>query len=234
MSVTLASPGRRREDPSGSDQGQIVNRGKQKDMVPTSARDPKGWEGEEKMDQSTTTADRPMPAVALMVIGGVLAAIGAFLTWFDLGPVGDVKGTDISGGVAVIVFGLLLVVAGILVSVRAAQTGARGWSITGLVAAIFTAAVGLWAAVAPESALTSLGASKVAEDAGISEALAEAALEQAFASGVLNATSSIGTWIVFLGGLLGIVGAILGIAFAGRRRRATSTATAASPPPPAT
>ena len=212
-----------------------VNQDKQRDMVRSRVRDLKGVEEVEAMEQSTTTSDRPMPAVLLMVLGGVLTVIGSFLTWFKVtaaGQSGDLKGTDINTGVAVIVFGLLVLVAGILVSVRAARTGGRGWSITALVVSIFITIIGLWSAVAPEGALTSLAKSDVAELVGISEAQAEAALEQAFATGVLNATSAIGTWIVFVGGALGLLGGILGIAFAGKRRRTATTATAAPPPPP--
>ena len=189
------------------------------------------------MEQSTTTADRPMPAVALMVIGGVVAAIGTFLKWFEVTSPGTTettiwKGSEMNVGTAIIVFGALVAVSGILVAVRAARTGGKGWSITALVASIFVAIVGLFSAVAPESAMTSLFKSDVSEQAGISRELAEAALEQAFATGLINATSAIGTWIVFVGGLLGMIGAIMGIAFARKRRAGTTTATAAPPPPP--
>lgn len=160
---------------------------------------------------------KPGSAVAAIAAGGIVAIVGALLTWFEIGGAGaDLKGTEISVGLGTLGAGILAVVAGGILWARAPRTGGRGWSITALIVGIVVLIIGAYAAFAPEDALSQFAATDVAEELGVSEAAAEAAIEQAIATGVITVSAGIGAYVVAVGGLIGTLGGVLGIGYARR------------------
>lgn len=155
-----------------------------------------------------------------MVLGGIVAAVSGFIPWFDLTGTGgteSVAGTDLTMGLGVIGLGAVLALAGVLAWVRAPTTGGKAWSVTAIVIGAILVVAGGTSAFAPETAVTAFASGDLAETLGITEAQAEAALEQAFLTGQLSATAKLGTWVLLAGGVLGLVGGIMGVAFARRR-----------------
>lgn len=187
------------------------------------------------MATTAPSVRRPTAAVGALVGGGILVVVGTLLPWFGLTASGDsdsVAGTDMSVGLGVLFFGVLLAVAGLVVWIRSARGLGRGWSIAAIVFGAFAGIIAMWSAFAPESALPSFAASDVSEQLGISETQAEGIVKAAIAQGLLGVSAKIGAFASSVGALLGIIGGILGVRSIRKPRPAMAQAAAVPPPPP--
>ncbi len=191
---------------------------------------------------SEPPSDRSPVLVAVGALAGAaLIFAGSFLKWFDVTGQGEhheFKGTDSPTGAGVAMFGVLIAIFVAVMLIRARKKGGRAWSITALIFAAFVLVVAAQSALAPEAALPTFAASNVAESLGISETLAQAAIEESFGNGSYQATSGIGAYMALVGSALSVAGAIFGIAWAKRFRRmplpvSLPAGAVPMPPPPA-
>lgn len=182
---------------------------------------------------------RPTTAAALAIVGGVVAAVGGVLDWFEIegirgpGSSQSFTGLDSNGGAAALVFGVLAAVFGLTLLLRGPRTGGRGSAVTALVMAAIALGISTFAAIAPETAIPVFVASDVAEVTGVSDEIARDLIEQQFDAGAWQASGLIGTFVSTAGSLIALIGGILGIGYA-RRRRAMAAAPAAPPAAPIT
>lgn len=171
----------------------------------------------------------------LAALAGVgMVAVG-FLTWYELSDSSSsetIKGLDTSAGLGVLAFGVVALVAGLVLFARGPASGgkASSWVITVVSVLAFIAAA--YTAFAPEQALVSFEASSVAETYGISDNQAEAILELAIEQGDLEAKAGLGAFLALAPTLLGSIAGIQGIKNAKRRgaEAAVAAAPAAAPP----
>jgi apolipoprotein N-acyltransferase len=180
---------------------------------------------------------RPTTAAALAIVGGVVAAVGGFLGWFEIegitgpGSSESFSGIDSNGGAAALVFGVLAAAFGLTLLLRGPRTGGRGSAVTALVMAAIALGISAFAALAPETAIPTFVASDVAEVTGVSDEIARDLIEQQFKEGAWQASALIGTYVSTAGSLIALIGGILGIGYS-RRHRAMAAAPAAPPPAP--
>ena len=160
--------------------------------------------------EAAPAANRMRAPSMLVLIGGVVGLASIFLSWFEFSGQGigtqPLKGTDLAMGIGTGVFAALLVLFGIIMLARGRG---RGLAITSIVFAALVVIIGIYAAFAPEAAITSFESSSVGDQIGVSKVQAEALLEQGFDSGILAAKSQIGSYLALAGGALGLVASIL-------------------------
>ena len=161
-----------------------------------------------------------------VLAGAVVVFVGSFLHWFTVTAAtgsSEVRGVDLPIGSGIDFLVVLVAAFGVVMLVRARKTGGRAWSIVALFFAAFVLILTAEATPAPESSITSWGAISLAEAWDISESHARKILEQGFANGDVNATSSLGAYLSFAGAILATGAAILGIVWAKRFRRVPET-----------
>src|SRR6266508_2717839 len=157
----------------------------------------------------------------VLLLRAILVIVSGFLAWFGLtfaGGSDDLKGFDLTMGVGAVVISAVVLILAILVIVG---VGRRALSITAIVLSAILLIIGAYAAFDPEGAITSFEAGSVADEFGITQAQAEAALEQAFANGDLSATGDIGAYVAAIGSLLALSAAIWGTATYKKDRKST-------------
>ncbi len=158
----------------------------------------------------------------LVVVGALLAGLGALQTWVTVGIANQpqldtpTKGTDIWQGLVVLGCAAILLV-GVLVS-RAVKGRTRT-----AVGGLLVAAGIVCASVAGAFLATASSAYSAIDDQTVVDALAKAtgatAEEvRAKACATLGCTTTVGTgpWLAIVGGLLGLLGGILVLAWASR------------------
>lgn len=161
----------------------------------------------------------------LAIAGGLLLAIGSFLTWAEVsggGTRGTASGTDGSDGWITLVAGAVVLVAGV---VLARGTGRRGLAVAAVVAALIGGGVGLYDALTAEDRVLDEVAATLSGELGATAQDVRAILDEAVASGELAISIGLGLFLVIGGGALGLVGGSLGLV--GR-----SVSSDAPPPPP--
>lgn len=174
--------------------------------------------------QATNERGNPQVKPALMVIvGSILAVVGTVMDWWTLsGPVfpsdRTEAGTNYTAGIGVLFVAIVMVVLGIIMWLRGNGGGGRGLAIGILIAALFGFFAAAYSAFAPEDAIKQFEAEDVSEDLGISKTQAELELENAFATGQMEAKAELGTYLATAGTGLALIGSIIGIVVGGRRR----------------
>lgn len=177
----------------------------------------------------------PWPIGGGVLLGAGIVVFASLLTWFtvtDPETSLEYSATDFAIGVGTDAFLVVVALLGIVMLARARKKGGRMWSIAVLVLSAMTLILILQATFSPEQVLPTWFAPGTAEEWGVSEEEAEAALEEGFADGTLSATSGIGAYLALAGNLLVTAAAILGIVWAKRFRKVVSLSPAPPPPPP--
>jgi hypothetical protein len=174
------------------------------------------------------TEGRASPVGPILAIGGgVVAAIGSFLTWLTVSAPGQFSnpnsGTDLGDGWITLVAGVLLVIAGLVILAGRSPAAVRAMAILAIVGGVVAAGDGLLNLATSRDQL--------AESVRTPNETQEAArrrVDVALDSGQVDLSAGIGLWMVTGGGIIGLVGGILGLTAA---RRAPTGATAAPPAP---
>jgi hypothetical protein len=164
------------------------------------------------MNEATTPARLPIGSV-LTIVGGILMAIGSFLSWAEISGGGQsesVSGTDASDGWVTLVAGLIAVGAGI----AALRAPKRQLALAAALAGGFGVGFGLFDALTlKDSALDSV-AEETAAASGVSFQELRTLLDVLIDSGQLGISIGIGLYVVIAGGILAIVGAAMQLAAA--------------------
>ena len=162
----------------------------------------------------TATQRRTPIGAWLMILGGVLAAVGSFMTWANV-TVSDVsasaKGTDGSDGYITLVAGIVLVLLGAV----ALRAGKRALAILAILVGGIAAGVGIYDAVTAEDSVLDAVAEQVAPQVGASVPAVRQILQQSADAGDLNLQIQIGLYLVIAGGALGLVGGVIGLVTGG-------------------
>jgi hypothetical protein len=156
------------------------------------------------------TAETPTTPIGpvLAIVGGVLLAIGSFLTWAEVSGGGQsesVSGTEGSDGWITLVAGVLVVAAGVAAFKAVRRPLAMLIIATGLVGA----GVGLYDALTAKENVISEVAEQSAAATGASVAEVRAVLDQLIDSGQIGISIGIGLYVVIVGGVLAVVGGAL-------------------------
>lgn len=174
-------------------------------------------------------AKKPTLAVALMVIGGALAAIGALMPWFKISLFGfsqALKGTEGSDGWVALVAGVLLVIAGIGTWTAKGKGGRAGLGVLALLAGLAAGGLALIDAATAEDSVIDAAGESLGPALGAPAQEAEDAVREWIDTGQLEIPMQAGIFMVIAGGALGLVGGIAGIA-----SRAAVPMLGAVPPP---
>jgi hypothetical protein len=189
------------------------------------------------MQSEAAPRKNPQTTPALLtIVGSVIALVGALLDWWTIGGTAAAEertevGTAFSSGAGALGLAVLIAILAVIMWVRGRYSGGRGWAIAAFILSLFLLFAAAYSAFAPEAAAQSFEASAVAEQLGISETQAEAALEVEIEQGLLEITTETGPYVSTAGGLLALIGTILGM-IAGKKARAS--AAYAAPPVAAT
>lgn len=158
------------------------------------------------------SSGRSAPIAAILAIaGGVLLAIGSFLTWAEVSGGGTsvtAKGTDGSDGWITFAAGLVVLAMGVLFM---RGGGKKVLAILAIVAALVGGGVGLYDALTAKDRVLDDAATELAGQFGGTPAQVRVLLDQAIDAGQLGITLGIGLYIVIAGGALGVVGGFLGM-----------------------
>lgn len=162
---------------------------------------------------------------AIIIIGSIVAAASTALVWMKLEAPDtetvEAKGLDLDAGMAVILFSVIAVVLAIIQLLRGATGRGRGQAIANIVMTAIVAAMAVWVLASPADVFAAQAADDVAEEVGISEDLAEAAIKDGVDAGAVDVTAQLGAFGALAGGLIGLVGSIMGL------RKAPKVATTA-------
>jgi hypothetical protein len=146
----------------------------------------------------------------LAIVGGVLLAIGSFLTWVTV----DVRaqdvsdsgtGIDVDDGWITLVLGVVLVVAGVI-NLRSSR---RALAVVAIVLGVLGLALGVWEIVTVEERALDAFAEELAPQFGISTGEFRALLDVAVEQGEVDISGGIGLYLVLAGSVLGVVGGAL-------------------------
>jgi hypothetical protein len=180
--------------------------------------------------QTATPRRAPIGAI-LMILGGVIAAVGSFMTWANV-TVSDVsasaKGTDGSDGYITLVAGIVLVLLGAV----ALRAGKRPLAILAILAGGIAAGVGIYDAATAEDSVLDAVAEQVAPQVGASVPAVREILQQSADNGDLDIQIQIGLYLVIAGGALGLLGGVIGLISGGSDRGEVTTT--GMPPDPST
>jgi len=180
--------------------------------------------------QTATPRRTPIGAI-LMILGGVIAAVGSFMTWANV-TVSDVsasaKGTDGSDGYITLVAGIVLVLLGAV----ALRAGKRPLAILAILAGGIAAGVGIYDAATAEDSVLDAVAEQVAPQVGASVPAVREILQQSADNGDLDIQIQIGLYLVIAGGALGLLGGVIGLISGGSDRGEVTTI--GMPPDPST
>jgi hypothetical protein len=174
------------------------------------------------------------PALAA-ILGGAAIVVGSLLTWIDAGggvSVGTVSVTGtprgsylmlgqvaLGAGIAVVVFGLLLLVIG---------RARRLFGLLVLAGGIVAIATAAYVASTPQDRYVDFGADAAAPAGQVDEV--RASLTNLFSVSNLTADPGIGSYVAIGGGAVAALGG-LGALFGRRRPKAEADAEASAPPP---
>jgi hypothetical protein len=171
--------------------------------------------------QTATPRRTPIGAI-LMILGGVIAAVGSFMTWANV-TVSDVsasaKGTDGSDGYITLVAGIVLVLLGAV----ALRAGKRPLAILAILAGGIAAGVGIYDAATAEDSVLDAVAEQVAPQVGASVPAVREILQQSADNGDLDIQIQIGLYLVIAGGALGLLGGVIGLISGGSDRGEVTT-----------
>lgn len=166
---------------------------------------------------------RPL-AGSLSIGGGLLLAIGSFLTWAEVsggGTRGSATGVDGSDGWITLVAGAVVFAVGVAF---ARGRGRRGLATVAILAALIGGGLGLYDALTAEDRVLGAVAASLADRLDATAEEVRGILDEAVAAGELGISIGLGLLLVIGGGALGLVGGSLGLA---RRPAAVD-----EPPPP--
>jgi hypothetical protein len=182
-----------------------------------------------------------LASFAATSLGGLLVGLGSLLHWGAVtvqvpGASGnaltsDVPGIDLTEGKITLVLGFALLVIGVVMrGIRAGSTARiLGWVI--VVASIVATGIGVFDIVRKESAFNSGAqdtAHRIANTTGLPYSDLLARIER-----YLVVDLRFGIYLVIAGGILGLIGGLLGIAWvSGRERRSAAQPVTDAPLPP--
>jgi hypothetical protein len=186
--------------------------------------------------------NRPPPlrlaSFVLTSLGGLLVGLGSLMNWATVGVNianatgnaldSDVPGIDLAWGKITLVLGLFLLIGGVLMRaiVSKRTAGSIGWSV--VVASVAATAIAVLNVVTKDSAFTSGAedtAQRIANTTGLPFEDILARMERFQAVDL-----KLGIYLVIVGGVIGLIGGLLGLAWVSRPDRAPEVADA--PPPP--
>jgi hypothetical protein len=181
-----------------------------------------------------------LASFAATSLGGLLVGLGSLLHWGAVtvqvpGASGnaltsDVPGVDLTEGKITLVLGFALLVIGVVMrGIRAGSTARiLGWAI--VVASIVATGIGVFDIVRKESAFNSGAqdtAHRIANTTGLPYSDLLARIER-----YLVVDLRFGIYLVIAGGILGLIGGLLGIAWVSGRERAEARPVTDAPLPP--
>jgi hypothetical protein len=181
-----------------------------------------------------------LASFAATSLGGLLVGLGALLDWGSVtvripGTTGnalssDVPGVDLAEGKIVLILGFALLVIGVVMRGISSGATARilGWVI--VAASIAATGIALLDVVRKDSAFNSGAqdtAHRVAATTGLPYDDLLARIQK-----YLVVDLKLGIYLVIVGGILGLIGGLLGIAWVSRRDRSERRSVAEAPPPP--
>lgn len=155
----------------------------------------------------TGSTRAPIGAI-LAIVGGVLLAVGSFLTWAQVSGGGtsvSAKGIDGSDGYITLVAGLVALGVGIAMMKQAK----RVFAVLAVLAGLIGGGVGLYDALTAKDSVLDAAAEEIAPQFGASADEVRALLDQAIDAGELSISISFGLYIVIGGGVLVLVGGVL-------------------------
>lgn len=152
---------------------------------------------------SRTTPIGPVLAIA----GGVLLAIGSFLTWVTVdvraqGVSDSGTGIDVDDGWITLAAGIVLVAAGAL-NLRSPR---RALAVLMVLVGVLGLALGVWEIVTVEDRALDAFAEELAPQFGISAGEFRALLDVAVEQGEVDISGGIGLYLVLAGSVVGIAG----------------------------
>jgi hypothetical protein len=171
--------------------------------------------------QTSTSGGSKAPAI-IAVVGGLLLAIGSFLSWATVSGGGDsvsASGTDGSDGYITLICGVIALAIGAAWFAKGA--GKRALAILVLLAGLIGGGVGVYDAMTAKDSVLDGAAEELAPSFGVPADQVRVLLDQAIDAGQLSISLSIGLYMVIGGGLLALVGGVLGM-----RARGTEPAAA--------
>ncbi|HEY7659263.1 MAG TPA: hypothetical protein VIC58_01535 [Actinomycetota bacterium] len=142
-------------------------------------------------------------AGALVLAGGVIAGVGSFLPWVEVstGPFSEqLNGIEGWEGKASLLAGVVMAVAGIRVFLGSYDAAAR-MRPSAVVGGLVAAGVGIYTAVTSTDQLLDAAGSS----------LARADVQRALDSGALELELAVGLYLVILGGIQGVLAAIVSV-----------------------
>ena len=187
--------------------------------------------------QSERSKNRQTTPALILLGGAALVLIGALLDWWRFTePANEdvLKGTEIAEILGSLLITGVVVLLAIIMWIRGARPewGGRGFAIAALVVSLIPVFLVLYSTFAPEDAFAQFAAEEVAEELGLSEEVAEGAIETGLEIGPLEVGAEPGTYIASLGAVLILVGSIMGIARGGRRHTGHGAGAYQGGPPP--
>jgi hypothetical protein len=176
-----------------------------------------------------SSAQRGAPVGAVIaIVGGVLLAVGSFLSWAEVTGGGvsvTAKGIDGSDGYLTLAAGAVA----ILVGLAGLRMGRRLFGVLALVAGLLGGGFGLYDALTAEDSVLDAAAEEIAPQFGVSVDEVRTILDEAIDSGQLDISISIGLIIVIAGGAIAAIGGVLMLA----RGAGPAASTAEAPAEPA-
>ncbi|HZD17224.1 MAG TPA: hypothetical protein VE669_03680 [Actinomycetota bacterium] len=169
--------------------------------------------------------------VPILLLAGLLAAIGSFLGWATLEAGGDTataSGIDGSDGYVTLVCGSVVAVVG-LVSIRRPR---RTMALLAIVAGMTSAGIGTYDALTAEDGAIDALAAQLADGFGVTEPRAHALLTEAVDRGLVGVSLQAGIFLVMGGGVLAIAGGTLLMAGGARPAASAGSGSAAAGPDP--
>jgi hypothetical protein len=154
-----------------------------------------------------TTGRRTPIAPLLTIVGGAIAVIGSFLTWFSLSGLleGSAKGIDASDGWITFTAGLIAAAAGLAALARG---GRRALGVLAILGGLAAGGVGVLDATTIRDQL----ADEISEQTGASADDVRVQIDQAVDAGQLEVTIGIGLYLVIAGGAVALVGGLMQVA----------------------
>jgi hypothetical protein len=179
--------------------------------------------------QSSASRGTPIGAV-IAIVGGVLLAVGSFLSWAEVSGGGvsvTAKGTDGSDGYVTLIAGLVAVAAGIAMM----RMGRRALAVLAILAGLVGGGLGLYDALTAEDSVLDAAAEEIAPQFGATAEEVRVLLDDAIDAGQLDISIAFGLFIVIGGGALAVVGGVMSLGGGKVPEMAVGAAVVSTPTP---
>ena len=162
------------------------------------------------------TEKKPLLGGAITLLGGILIIVSNVLNWGRVSVVSTGAHDEIKGGSIVLVFGIGVLVVGVLMLVAPSRGARLTLAIVAILAGLVSLLIAGVAAGSKDVALKS-DADRIAGARGSDPQAVENQLKAAERSGVIKVTDEAGVFVALGGGLLVLIGGVAGVVRPGAR-----------------